>query len=129
MVSDSLLNKSSGMDQKVAVSAIGDMLVMGGGQNTTARIHEFVKCLQYDLGIFRIEVARGFIRQNDAGTGKKGSSQSHALLLSGTKLRGFMGAASGKAKPVDQFIRIGGIRAVSSQCRTKNVSTHIEIGK
>ena len=55
----------------------------------------------------RVEVAGGFIREDDLGAGRKRSAYGHSLLLAPRQLVGAMADAIGKADGLDDLIEPG----------------------
>src|SRR5258708_37102055 len=91
------------MQLNTTVGQAGDDWVVSDHHDGTALLVEFAQEAQDELFVLRVEVACGFVGQNDARIVNQGAGDADALLLSAGKLRGQMMRAIGEPNTGEGF--------------------------
>src|SRR5579864_9193313 len=97
-----------------AMSIRGRFRIMRDHHDGLAQIPiELAKEAENALGTFRVEIARGLVRENDFRLADNGASESDALLFAAGKLRRLVLQAFAEAKQIGDHVKAVRVEAVS----------------
>ncbi|SVC88172.1 uncharacterized protein METZ01_LOCUS341026, partial [marine metagenome] len=69
---------------------LGGPVVVGDHENGSTCFRKSGEVSENDVGVFGIEISRGFVGQQEIGFEEQGASEGHALLLTHTEGGGDM---------------------------------------
>ena len=114
-----------------AMSVRGRFRIMRDHHDGLAQISiELAKEAENALGTFRVEIARGLVRENDFRLADNGAGKSDALLFAAGKLRGLVLQALAETKKIGDHVKAVRVEAISvNMLRERDIVIGVERGE
>ena len=98
------LNQQPILHFQTAIREFGQVLIVGDDDEGLAIIGaELVDQAVHFLGSAAVEVAGGFVGENEGGSVDEGAGYGHALLFAATEFAGFVAQAFAQAEVIQEF--------------------------